>query len=121
MKERSEKDTYLWKNSNYSTYDINEYQNWWRKQACQRSVSAFLEVIIDIVGAVSNSNTHIKAVCKDKTYTAMPVGQEVGDAQEREGQGQHNKIVPRKKKQFELCIQLQYLLNVSLKNKSPTI
>lgn len=47
--------------------------------------------------AVSYSDTHVKAIGKDKAYTAMPVGQEIRDAQEREGQGQHNEIVPTKK------------------------
>jgi len=50
------------------------------------------------VDAVSYSNTHVKAVGKYKAYTAMPVGQEIRDAQKREGQGQHNKVVPREKK-----------------------
>lgn len=48
--------------------------------------------------AVSYSNTHVKAVRKDKAYTAMPLGQEIRDAQKCEGQGQHNKIVPMKKR-----------------------
>lgn len=98
MKVKSEKDAYLWETSDYSTYDINEYQKRWGEQACQRSVSAFFEVIIDIVDAVSYSNTHVKAVRKNKAYTAMPLGQEIRDAQKCEGQGQHNKIVPMKKK-----------------------
>lgn len=85
---------HLRETSDYSTYDINEQQNWWGKQACQRSVGAFFEVIVDIVGAVSYSNAHVKAVGEDKADTAVPVGQEIRDAQKREGQGQHNKIIP---------------------------
>lgn len=49
--------------------------------------------------AVSNANTHIKAVGKDKANASTPAGQEVRAAQEHEGQGQHNKVVSRKKKQ----------------------
>lgn len=54
--------------------------------------------------AVSYSNAHVKAVGKDKAYTAMPVSQEIRDAQKREGQGQHHKIVPRKKKRNNLTM-----------------
>lgn len=114
VKTRSGKDTYLRESSDYSTYDINEQQNRWGKQACQRSVGAFFEVIVDIVGAVSYSNTHVKAVGEDKADTAVPVGQEIRDAQKREGQGQHNKIVPRKKT-AQQCIQFRYLLTLPLK------
>lgn len=52
------------------------------------------------MSAVSYSNTHVKAVGEDKANAAMPVRQEIRDAQKREGQGQHNKIVPRKKKRI---------------------
>lgn len=94
MKAKFKKDAYLWESSDHSTYDINEHQKWGRKQAHQRSVSAFFEVIIDIVDAVSYSDTHVQAVGKNKAHTAMPVSQEIRDAQKRERQGQHNKIVP---------------------------
>ena len=59
---------------------------------------------------MSNANTHIKAVGKDEANTSVPAGQEIRDAQEHEGQGQHNKIVPRKKKQYKQHMQLHYLI-----------
>ena len=63
--------------------------------------------------AVSNANTHIKAVGKDKANASVPAGQEIRAAQEQEGQGQHNKVVPGKKKQQKPRIQhipLHYLI-----------
>jgi len=70
--------------------------------------------------AVSNANTHIEAVGKDKANASVPAGQEIGDAQECEGQGQHNKVVPRKKKQYEQHIQLHYLTTKRIsKDKNP--
>lgn len=60
-------------------------------------MGAFPEEVMDVVGAVSYSDAHVEAVGKDEAHTAVPVGQEIRDAQKYERQGQHNKIVPREK------------------------
>lgn len=96
--ESREEGAHLWESSEHCTDDVNQQQGWGGQQARQGSVGAFSEVVIDVVGAVSYPDAHVEAVGKDKAHTAIPVGQEIRDAQKYERQGQHNKIIPRKKK-----------------------
>lgn len=60
-------------------------------------MGALSEEVMDVVGAVSYPDAHVEAVGKDKAHTAIPVGQEIRDAQKCERQGQHNKIIPRER------------------------
>lgn len=99
--ESREEAAHLWESSDHCTDDVNQQQSWWGEQACEGSVGAVFEVVMDVVGAVSYSDAHVEAVGKDKAHTAVPVGQEIRDAQKDERQGQHNKIVPREKKKKE--------------------
>lgn len=96
--ESREEGAHLWEGSDPCTDDVNQQQSWGGQQAPERSVGALSEEVMDVVGAVSYPDAHVEAVGKDKTHTAIPVGQEIRDAQKYERQGQHNKIVPRKKK-----------------------
>lgn len=96
--ESREEAAHLWESSDPCTDDVDQQQSWGGQQAWEGSVGAVSEILMDVLGAVSYPDAHVEAVGKDESHTAIPVGQEIRDAQKYERQGQHDKIVPRRKK-----------------------
>lgn len=72
---------HLWESSDPCTGEVDQQQGWWGQQAWQGSVGAVSEEVVDVVGAVSYPDAHVEAVGKDEAHTAIPVGQEIRDAQ----------------------------------------